>query len=194
MQVFIACIFSKCCFENISVELFALATHPSLCVLLPVFLQKLCRIKAFLLNTCITCLSQVSHLVCIIQKFNFAANLFLFGSLNNPFVKALNKHFLLPRGYTEGFPQSHLIFFLKTVSDHTAWKEIKSRDFLGCDTVFHAVTALLSCSLLLYPDFLITETIPRYTGLSKRGNKRWGPCEPNHMQGNHSPCCSKSIN
>lgn len=149
MQAFIACIYSKCCFENIFVESFASTTYPFLCVLLPVFLHQLCCVKAFLLNTCITCPSQISHLVYIIQKLGFAANLFLFGSFNHPFVKVLNKHFFLPWGYTKGFPQSHLIVFLKTVFDHSAWKKIKARHFLCCDTVFHAVTGLLSCSLCI---------------------------------------------
>lgn len=74
-------------------------------------------------------------------------------------MKVLNKQFFLPWGYTEDFPQSHLIVFLKTVSDHSAWKKIKSRYFLCCDTVFHAVTGLLSFSLMVYPGLLITKTI-----------------------------------
>lgn len=159
MQPFIACIYSKCCFENLFIQPFASTTYPFLCVLLPVFLHQLCCMKAFLLNTCITCPSQIPHLVYIIQKLGFAANLFLFGSFNHPFVKVLNKHFFLPRGYIKGFPQSHLIVFLKTVSDRNAWKKIKGRHFLCCDTVFHAATGLLSCSLPVYPDFLIIKTI-----------------------------------
>lgn len=126
MQAFIACLYAKCCSENIFIEPFTSATYSFLSVLPLVLLHCLHSIKAFLPNTCITCtltnIPSGSYL-------GFATNLFLFGSFNHPFVKVLNKHFFMPQGYTKSFPQSHLIVFLKTVSDHSAWQKIKCRHF-----------------------------------------------------------------
>lgn len=136
------------CFNHISLLVCPAAIFPSSAMLYKSFPSK------HLYNLFLT---NISSGLCYLVV-RFCCHSLPICSFNRPVGKVLNKYFFLPQGYTKGFPQSHLVVFLETVSDRSAWKEIKGRQFLGCDTAFHVVTGWLSSSLPAYPDFLIVKT------------------------------------